>query len=165
VKPPAEYWVTVGTILPVLALALVVEARSLASRWTSQTPRVLRAVQTLLWVSPLIAATVSEAMVLRALRGETVSSWVWRLCDVTIVTSFSVLVLSPAIDLAVRGYAEFPARVFAARPVELMKILRLGRSMERGQRANRRARKKLEGDRTRPFDVGQHRREDRLRGG
>lgn len=146
-KPPAEYWVTVGTIFPVLALALVVEARSLAARWTSHTPRVLRAVQTLLWVSPLIAATVSEAGILRALRGETVSSWVSRLCDVTVLSSFAVLVLSPAIDLAVRGYAEFLARVLAARPVQLIKILRLGRSMEREQRASRRWRKKLEADR------------------
>ena len=146
-KPPAEYWVTVGTSLPVLALALVIEARSLASRWSSQTPRALRAVQALLWVLPLISATFSEAGILRALRGESVSSWVWRLCDVTILTSFAVLVLSPAIDLAVRGYAEFPARVFAARPAQLMKIRRLGRSLERVQRAGRRARKKLEAER------------------
>jgi hypothetical protein len=57
--------------------------------------------------------------------------------------------LSPAIDLAVRGYAEFLARVFAARPVQRMKILRAGRSLELVLRAGRRDRKKLEAGRRR----------------
>ena len=146
-KPPAEYWVTVGTTLPILALALVVEARSLVSTWTLRTPRALRAVQTLLWLLPLVAATVSEVEVLRMLRVPTGSSWAWRLCDGTIIFSFSVLVISPAIDLAVRGYAEFIARIIAARPFQLTKIRRAGRSMEKEQRAGRRERQKLERER------------------
>ena len=152
-KTPAEYWVAVGTILPVLALALVVEARSLASTWTSKTPRVLRAIQAFLWVSPLIAATVSEDEILRALRGVTVSSWVSWLCDATIVFSFSVLVLSPAIDLLSRGYAEFVAPVFTVSPVRWMKFHRLKRSIEHAHRLSRRGRKEFEGGRSHSYSM------------
>jgi hypothetical protein len=48
---------------------------------------------------------------LRALWGEPVSSWAWRLRDARILTSFAVVVLPPAIEPRGEGYAEFLACV------------------------------------------------------
>lgn len=133
---PSEYWATVGTILPVLALALVVEARSYASGWSLAIPRlgrVVRIVQTLLWILPLIAATFSEAEVLRALRGAAVALWVSPLCEATVLMSFMVLVFSPAVDLTVKAYPEPLARVLAGHPFTRTKVSRLRRSTERAR--------------------------------
>ena len=149
-KLPAEYWITIGTILPVLALALVVEARSFASSWTpdsSRLVRVLRVVQTILWVSPLIAATFSEAEALSALRGATVEPWAWRLCYATVLASFAVLVVSPAIDLAVRAWPGPLSRIVASHPILRVKSFRIGRSIEHGRRDRSRARTELDSKR------------------
>jgi hypothetical protein len=51
---PPEYWLAVATTAPVLALALVLEARAIVRQWTSSTPRWYRTVQSVLWVIPFL---------------------------------------------------------------------------------------------------------------
>jgi hypothetical protein len=76
--PNANYWATVAQVLPVLALALVVEARAIHQRWTPATPKWLRFTQALIWAVTLVVLALGESAALRALRGVPVWPW-WAL--------------------------------------------------------------------------------------
>src|SRR5258708_14404031 len=49
-----QYWPTAAVVMPVLALAIVVEARATIQHWTKSTPRRVRTGQGILWTIPLL---------------------------------------------------------------------------------------------------------------
>jgi hypothetical protein len=115
---PPEYWLAVATTVPILALALVLEAREIVRRWTSSTPRLWRTVLSVLWAVPLLGFVVTEYYALKALRGEVAPSWLPPLGELAITSAMLILVLVPAIDFfLVRAQAELLARVLTVKPI------------------------------------------------
>jgi len=109
--PNSEYWATIAQVLPVLGLAIVLEARTISQRWTPETPKWLRFTQSLIWVVPLVLLAIGESAALRALRGVQVWPWWTLLMEITISAAISVLFLAPALELLTKGYAEAAARI------------------------------------------------------
>jgi hypothetical protein len=109
--PNSNYWATVAQVLPVLALAVVVEARAIHQRWTPDTPKWLRFTQALIWAATLLILAFGESAALRALRGVPVWPWWTLLLEYAISAAISLLVLAPALELLTKGYAEAIARM------------------------------------------------------
>jgi hypothetical protein len=132
---PSEYWLAVATTVPILALALVLEAREIVRRWNTSTPRLWRTVLSVLWAVPLLGFVVTEYYALKALRGEVAPSWLPPLGEVAITVAMLILVLVPAIDFfLVRAQAELLARVLALSPIPGLNGWRLRRNLARTSR-------------------------------
>jgi hypothetical protein len=115
---PPDYWVAVATTVPILALALVLEAREIVRRWTTSTPRPWRTALSVLWAVPLLGFVVTEYYALKALRGEVAPSWLPPLGELAITGAMLILVLVPALDFfLVRAQAELLARMLALNPI------------------------------------------------
>jgi hypothetical protein len=117
VSPPPEYWLAVVTIVPIVALAVVVEARALAAGWTSAVPRAYRRVQSWLWVALALAFVLIEAEALPALRGLAAPTWVPTFSEVTIQAALSYVLISSAVDLIIRAHAEVVAKALTWHPI------------------------------------------------
>ncbi|MDX6236490.1 MAG: hypothetical protein QOG10_1305 [Kribbellaceae bacterium] len=65
----SNFWATSAQTMPVLALAIVVEARAVMSRWKPGERRVDKAVQGLLWRLPLLSYVVAIDVCFYALSG------------------------------------------------------------------------------------------------
>ena len=109
--PDSDYWATVAQVLPVFALAVVVEARAISQRWTSETSKLFRYALSATWAVTLAVLAFGELAALRALRGEQVSAWWALLMENAVAVAISVLVTAPAVDFLVKGYAEGFARL------------------------------------------------------
>lgn len=102
------YWTCVATILPVLALAIVIEIRLNFSRWLRVTPRpwLYKVLSTAVVVVWLAVAIYVEVAALELLRGANLDGWVvhptWFVAaGLAIVTLYPVLdLLSPPVAMA-----------------------------------------------------------------
>lgn len=112
-----EFWSAVATVVPVLSLALVIEARAISSEWTRRVPVWYRAPQAVVWAVLLIGASFAEYFSFKALAGESTPSWAPGLCQNVIYWLISTLLLSVVIHLLVSGPAELWALVFTMHPV------------------------------------------------
>src|SRR5260221_4239330 len=101
-------------VIPVLALAIVVEARATIQRWADAVPRWVRTVQSVIWLIPLALFVPAEIIAFQELAGSEVSSvWV-TLAQDAIGTSLGVLIIAPSLELLVRSNAWAVARgIFA----------------------------------------------------
>jgi hypothetical protein len=132
---PSEYWLAVATTAPVLALALVLEARAIVRGWTTSTQRLYRTILSVLWAAPLLGFVVTEYYALRALHGEVAPSWLPRISELAISGAMLILVLVPTVDFFfVRAQAELLARVLAVKPVSGLKGWRLRLKLARDTR-------------------------------
>lgn len=105
------FWPTVATVLPVLALAIVVEARTSITRWTDNNPpRWLRTIQSILWIIPLVLFVYLEPVAFQRLEGSKPSHFSVSLVVPTVALSLSVLIVNPATELLVRSNARIIAR-------------------------------------------------------
>jgi hypothetical protein len=109
--PNSDYWATLAQVLPVLALAVVVEARAISQRWIVETPKWLRFTQSLIWAVTLVVLALGESAALKALRGVTVWPWWTLLMENAIPAAVGLLILGPALDLLTKGYVEGFARI------------------------------------------------------
>jgi hypothetical protein len=104
------FWPTAATVIPVLALALVVEARATIARWNDDVPWWVRSSQGLLWVYVLIVFAIVESVAFNDLAGnETSGAWAIA-AQRSIVQSIIVLLVTPAVGLLARSNARAIAR-------------------------------------------------------
>ena len=127
---PLEYWATMAQVIPVAALAVVVEARALSSRWEATTPDWLRISQSASWAMSLLTLSVGELLAFGALRGRDVADWLPATLEGVVWFAFSNLFVGPALELFAKGNARPLAYLFTRHP-----ILRF--RMRRARRASR----------------------------
>lgn len=109
--PSHDYWATIATVMPVLALATVVEARAITSNWNFRTPRTYRLISVGLWGTTLAILTFGTNAAIRALRDLPVADWWPAVCEMAISASMGLLVLSPTLELLMKANAEGFGRV------------------------------------------------------
>lgn len=132
---PADYWVASATVAPVLALALVVEARAVLAKWTPETPPLpLRVLASLWWFAPLAAFFYLEPVMLDALRGIKPASWVPGVFEITVSVALANLALTPALDIAVRANADLLAALLSRHPVVRVLLWRMDRRVSQSRR-------------------------------
>jgi hypothetical protein len=68
-----QFWPTVATVVPVLALALVVEVRTTIAQWDDDFPWPLRSIQGLAWANVLVQFGVVEIIAFNNLSGDEAS--------------------------------------------------------------------------------------------
>ncbi|NYJ06587.1 hypothetical protein [Petropleomorpha daqingensis] len=124
-KASSDYWAAMTQVLPVVALAIVLEIRLVVSRWNEGFPRWLRALQSTLWAGILAVLAFGETNALRALRGDKVASWWPAACEIAVGCGMGILIISPALEILVRANAEIVARLVAAHPLVRLKSWRL----------------------------------------
>lgn len=117
--PTSAYWATSATVDPVLALALVLEARTVAAGWMTGVlpPFSYRVFLSVTWGVPLVAFAILEPSLLGALRGNPSGAWAVWANEVSVALALSTLVLGPAADLLVRANAELFAALLSRHPV------------------------------------------------
>lgn len=126
-----EYWSAVTTVVPVLSLALVIEARAQFNKWDRDIPAWYRTLQSLFWVGVLVSAAVAEFTAFTALSGEPPPTWGPILCSTVISLLFAALVISPAAEFFVRGPADYWALLLTLHP---RGSWQLRRALEKQQR-------------------------------
>ncbi len=112
------FWTTVATVIPVLALAVVLEIRAYGVRWLDQ-PVWGRTLQAASWIAFFIGATVAMLGVLRALRHDPAHPeppWLADLSVNVIALGTGVLILAPAVELVVRVLIPFFAFLPSSHP-------------------------------------------------
>ncbi|WP_132197870.1 MULTISPECIES: hypothetical protein [Kribbella] len=97
--------------MPVLALALVIEARTIMSKWEPGRLRAYKKLQGVLWAVPLLAFALAEGICFRALAGDPVRDFWTVIIRVAIVFSMGSIIISPALEFVVRSYARPIARM------------------------------------------------------
>jgi hypothetical protein len=108
-----EFWPVTAQVIPVLALATVLEARAIIQKWTKEIPRWLRFAWGVTWTTPLILLAVTELFAFRELAGDWASTSAWvAVAQLAIGLSLAVLVLTPALDLFLRSNAWIIVRGF-----------------------------------------------------
>lgn len=110
--PTTEYWFAVATVLPVLALALVVEARAIARQWSEDTPSWIMLTQAAFWGVPLLAFAYALPLSLGGVRGTEPAAWLPpRFIEIMVGVSVGVLLLAPVLKLFTRAGARQIATV------------------------------------------------------
>jgi hypothetical protein len=94
-----QFWPTVATVIPVLALAMIVEIRSIIARWDADLPWWIRSTQGLVWFLALIQIAIVETVAFNYLAsGETSSAWV-LVAKESISASIVTLIIAPALSI------------------------------------------------------------------
>ena len=130
---PLEYWATMAQVIPIVGLAVVVEARALSSRWEAAWPVWLPISQSAVWASTLLMLGVGEWLAFEALRGRDVADWLPAALAAVVWYAFSILILGPALEFLAKGNARPLAYLFTRHPILRVRM-----------RAARRASRKLE---------------------
>lgn len=108
-----EFWPVTAQVIPVLALATVLEARAIIQKWPKETPRMLRSILGATWTVSLILLAVTEYFAFLELAGSRASTGAWvSLAQIAIFLSLTVLVVNPALDLFLRSNAWVVVRGF-----------------------------------------------------
>ena len=102
---PLEYWATMAQVMPIVALAVVVEARALSSRWEPAWPAWLLISQSLIWASTLLTLGIGEFLAFSALRGSDVADWLPAALDAVVWYALSILIVGPALEFLAKGNA------------------------------------------------------------
>ncbi len=100
--------------MPVLALAIVVEARAVSAKWVPGEYQVVKSIQGLTWAAPLVLYTFAIPACFKVLAGNKVSAWWPSVISFAIQLGVSSLILNPAVELLVRSHARFVARLLGA---------------------------------------------------
>ena len=108
-----EFWPVTAQVIPVLALATVLEARAIIQKWPKETPRILGSILGATWTVSLILLALTEFFAFLELADRRASTGAWvNLAQVAIALSLSVLVVNPALDLFLRSNAWIIVRGF-----------------------------------------------------
>lgn len=126
-----EYWSAVTTVVPVLSLALVIEARAQFNKWDRDIPAWYRTLQSLYWVGLLVSAAVAENTAFAALSGEPPPNRGPTLCSTVIAWLFAALVISPAAEFLVRGPSDTWALLLTLHPRSSWRLRRALKKQER----------------------------------
>ena len=106
-----QFWPIIAQVVPVLALAIIIEARTTMQRWPEDTPRYVRRAQGTLWAVPLILFVLAEIFAFQVLAGQAVSTTAWVVVAQTAISmSIAVLIIVPTLQLLVRTNARAVAR-------------------------------------------------------
>jgi hypothetical protein len=108
----SEFWPTAAQVMPVLALAIIVEARATINRWSDRIPVWLRFIQGALWVSPLILFVYLEPVAFRVIAGQENPASSVNTAIFAITLSLSVLIAAPALELLIRSNAKIVATFY-----------------------------------------------------
>jgi hypothetical protein len=114
-QPSQSYWATVATVMPVVALALVVDSRAFLDRLTEPTDRRYRRLLALAYAPILAILAFGEGNALEALQGEEVPDRWAALTTGAITGGMGLLVLLHAFDLLLQ--ADFPEVWHIGRPI------------------------------------------------
>jgi len=127
VSPSKEYWASIAQVLPVIAVGIVLEVRAITASWTRETARWYKAIQASIWSITLIALAYGENASVKALRGVEASTWWPTAIEAAISAGLGILVISPAMEIFLRGYAESVAGLLAWLPMRPLTFWRLDR--------------------------------------
>jgi hypothetical protein len=101
-----QFWPTTALVIPVLALALVVEVRATIARWKEGFPRWLRSVQGILWVYVLALFAIVEYIAFEDLANNNLTSSAWaQAARISITQSIITLIVTPALEVLTRSNA------------------------------------------------------------
>lgn len=137
--PDPNYWATLAQVIPVFALALVLEARAIAARWDISTPTSLKAVQAIAWAVALVVLAFGESVALRALRGETPKSYWIPLAEGAISWCIGLLIIGPVLQLLVKSFANPLSHALTFGPVSRIRSWRIGRRLDAFKRSSEEA--------------------------
>jgi hypothetical protein len=101
----SQFWPTAAQVMPVLALAIVVEARLITSRWNDGVPQWLRFVQCVVWIGPLILFFYLEPLAFSVISGSQSTKTSVSLVIDAIRVSLGSLLIAPATELLFRSNA------------------------------------------------------------
>jgi hypothetical protein len=100
-----QFWPTIATVVPVLALALIVEARATIAQWDSDFPWLLRSLQGLSWAFVLVLFAIVETVAFYDLAGnERSGTWV-SFAIGAIISSLATLIFTPALSILAKTNA------------------------------------------------------------
>jgi hypothetical protein len=101
-----QFWPTTALVIPVLALALVVEVRATIARWNEGFPWWLRSVQGILWVAALALFAIVEPIAFENLANNNLTSSAWALAaQISITQSIITIIVAPALEVLTRSNA------------------------------------------------------------
>jgi hypothetical protein len=109
-------------VIPVVALAVIVEARALSSHWEAATPDWLRISQSTIWATSLLALVLGEWLTFGALRGRDVVDWLPTALAVVVGLAFSNLITGPALELFAKGNAGPLSYLLTRHPILRFKL-------------------------------------------
>lgn len=69
-----EFWPVTAQVIPVLALATVLEARAIIQKWPKETPRILGSILGATWTVSLILLALTEFFAFLELAGRRAST-------------------------------------------------------------------------------------------
>jgi hypothetical protein len=105
-----QFWPTTALVIPVLALALVVEVRATIARWNEGFPWWLRSVQGTLWVAVLALFAIVEPIAFGNLANNNLTSGTWALAaQISITQSIITIIFAPALEVLTRSNARIIA--------------------------------------------------------
>src|SRR5215217_811672 len=117
-----DFWATSAQTLPVLALAQVVEARSIMARWGPGKWSLLQRFQVTFWTLPMIAYAYCIPLCFRALLGEEVADYNAVIVSQSVTAGISILVGSPILEFFLAANARALGRVVTVRPFQRLRI-------------------------------------------
>lgn len=126
-----SFWLAVTTAVPILALALVVEARTITREWTLATSRIYRIIQSTIWAIALISLASVEVGGLHTLRGGKVPSWLGDLAEYSVGFALGILLVAPVLSFVAKSQAELVAQLVTFSPKKVWKAWRLMRAAKR----------------------------------
>ncbi|MET7962069.1 hypothetical protein [Micromonospora zamorensis] len=94
-----------------MALAIVVEARSISSKWVQGERRFFKSIQGALWAIPLLLYAIAIPKCFDAQAGKPVSEGWTSLISFTVSLGVSALLINPALELLVRSNARIVAYI------------------------------------------------------
>lgn len=123
--PDATYWAAAAQTMPVLALALVIEARAIIASWPTGRLRAYKRVQGIIWTLPLLIYAVTLPVCFSAMSGNTVwAGWV-EVIGLGIGGGAAALIVAPAFELLQRTNARAVARFLSLNPLETTSRIRV----------------------------------------
>lgn len=126
------FWTAVATVLPVIALATIVEARTISARWRDlDIAHWYIYIQTLLWAFVLVGGVFAEGWALGALGGAPQAEWKTTLAKYAVSGGLGIMVLSPTLELVLSGWAGPISSVLTIHPLRRAKRARIRRGHER----------------------------------
>jgi hypothetical protein len=126
--------------MPVLALAIVIEARATIQRWSKNIPRAVKAIQGILWCAPLVIFWWAEGQAFSELAGTPVPHYWVTISQSAIAASLSILIITPMVGLLAATNARIIAGgFFSIRNLRgSIRLLRLARDIKKEIKRNER---------------------------
>jgi hypothetical protein len=130
-----EYWATLAQVMPVVAVAILLEARAQMSRWgEDELPGWAQVTSGVMWSVTLVLLTLGEVVAIDGVRGDPPGAFWSGLCETAITAGLSVIILTPAIYLLFAANAEGIAAMVAFRPLVRLKLRRMEQWLDRRHR-------------------------------